>query len=269
VAILDQDDIWLPHKLQCDVDLLDNHSQIDLAFSGYQMIDEGGRPIGPAHIPPRVRFGFDDLFVDYHIGPTAAAVIRLSAATAAGSIDTSLQRYYDLEFFWRVSRLRQDNVAATRASLTQYRRHAGQLSANVEEMRKEWECVVEGVKKQSSVDPQSVARAHSNMNRYFAFLEYENERYLAGWGELTRSFRLAPVSFLLDHRNWLLAGGCLGGLVLPRNVRLAAERFAGDAYLRIATDSKIRSSTGLPVTGPRTSRYCFEWAAASCASSAF
>jgi hypothetical protein len=44
---------------------------------------------------------------------------------------------------------------------------------------------------------------------------------------LTRAFHFAPIPFLLDCRNWLVVGGCIGGLVLPRSIRLAAERFAG------------------------------------------
>ena len=227
VAFLDQDDVWLPSKLQRAVSILDAHSEIDLAFSGYQMINQVGHPLGPAHMPPGVRFCFRDLFVDYCIGPTATCVVRLSAALNAGPIDPSLKRCYDLDFFLRISRLRPDNVAATLEPLTKYRRHPGQLSANIAEMRTEWFRVLDSINKAHHVEASATARAQSNMHRFFAFLEYENERFGAGCKELAQAFRFAPSVALLDRRNWLVAGGCLGALVLPRPIRLAAERFVG------------------------------------------
>jgi glycosyltransferase involved in cell wall biosynthesis len=227
VAFLDQDDVWLPSKLQRAVSMLDAHPEIDLAFSGYRMINQVGHSLGPVHLPPRVRFCFRDLFVDYCIGPTATCVVRLSAALNAGPIDCSLKFYYDLDFFLRISRLRSDNVAATLEPLTKYRRYPGQLSASTAEMRTEWFRVLDSINKDHHVDANATALAQSNMHRFFAFLEYENERFRAGCKELAQAFRFAPSAALLDRRNWLVAGGCLGGLMLPRPIRLAAERFAG------------------------------------------
>lgn len=227
VAFLDQDDLWLPSKLERGVSMLDAHDDIDLTFSGYRMIDEAGRPVGPNHLPPQTRFSVHDLFVNYAIGPTASAMTRLSSAIDAGPVNRSLTHYYDYEFFLRISRLRPNNVAATQAPLTQYRRHAGQLSADIDEMREEWQRVVNAIAQLDSASPGTIARAQSNMNRYFAYLEYEAERFGAGCKGLTRAFHFAPVPFLLNHRNWLMAAGCLAGLVLPRSVRLAAERFIG------------------------------------------
>jgi hypothetical protein len=212
------------------VSILDADAEIDIAFSGYQNIDAAGATIGPVHSPNRARFSFQDLFIDYQIGPTAAVVTRLSAAVCAGPLDSTLSRYYDFDFFLRIARLRPRNVAATRAPLTLYRRHGGQLSTRIETMREEWDRVRSAFAGLHAIGPTEIARARSNMSRYFAFLEYENERFGAACKVLAEAFRYAPLPFLLDRRSWLASAGCFGGLVFPRPVRLAAERLFTGTY---------------------------------------
>jgi glycosyltransferase involved in cell wall biosynthesis len=227
VAFLDQDDLYHPRKLEADVRLLDTDPSLDLAFCGYQLIDPQGREIGGTHLPGADRFSFRDLLLDYRIGPSATATVRRSALVAAGPVDPSLHRYYDLALFLRVASLRAANVAATSEGYVSYRRHPGQLSADTGEMRVEWERVLHGLAATNCGDPAAFAVAQSNMDRYFAFLEYEQGRFAAGAHHIQRAFRHAPRAALLDPRNYLVAAGCLGGLVLPTAFRRLAERVAG------------------------------------------
>lgn len=227
IAFLDQDDIFHPRKLEADVQMLDAHPAIDLTFCGYHLVDSEGHPIGGPHLPGAARFTFRDLLVDYRIGPSATATVRRAALAAAGAVDPALHRYYDLDLFLRVARLRPTNVAATPEPYVLYRRHGGQLSSDIGRMRTEWERVLAGFTADPDAGPAAFALAQLNMNRYFAFLEYEQGRFAEGARAIARAFRHAPGPALRDPRNWLVAAGCLGGWVLPRALRRLAERVAG------------------------------------------
>jgi hypothetical protein len=227
VAFLDQDDLFAPGKLQADVRLLEADAGLDLAFCGYQLMDPEGRTIGGKHLPGAARFSFSDLLRDYRIGPSATATVRRAALQAAGPVDARLRRYYDVALYLRVAALRPHNVGATQEVSVWYRRHPGQLSADLGEMREEWEQVLAGLGSEGGADSAAFALARSNMHRYFAFLAYEQGWFRAGASHMHSAFLHAPRAALGDFRNYLVAAGCLGGLVLPRAVRRLAERLAG------------------------------------------
>lgn len=65
------------------------------------------------------------------------------------------------------------------------------------------------------------------MNRYFARLDYERARYASGLEHLGEGFRMAPLAFLADSRNWLTAAACCTGLALPARLHRKLERLAG------------------------------------------
>jgi len=227
VAFLDQDDLFAPGKLEADVRLLEADSGLDLAFCGYQLMDEGGCRIGGKHLPGAERFSFFDLLRDYRIGPSATVTVRKAALEAAGPADERLRRYYDVELYLRVAALRANNVGATQEVSVWYRRHPGQLSADPGEMEEEWERVLAGLGSGGGADSAAFALARSNMQRYFAFLAYEQGQFGAGVKHMHSAFRYAPSAALGDLRNYLVAAGCLGGLLLPHEVRRWAERLAG------------------------------------------
>jgi glycosyltransferase involved in cell wall biosynthesis len=51
IAIMDADDIALPHRLQTQFDAMMNDERIDVVSSSYMMIDEQGNPIREKHLP--------------------------------------------------------------------------------------------------------------------------------------------------------------------------------------------------------------------------
>jgi len=219
VAFLDQDDLWHPDKLERDVRLLEMDGDVDITFCGYQMIDESGRVLAPAHVPRAQRFDASDLLQDFCIGPTATVTVRAAAARQAGPIDTSLRRFYDFDYFIRVASLRPANVAASREVLAWYRRHPSQLSADVSQMRLEWQAAFGAMVSRYDIDHRTVRIAQSNMHRYFAFLEYEQGRLGAAWRRMVEAFCFAPGRFMTERRNWLAASNALAALVLPSAVR--------------------------------------------------
>src|SRR5262249_50961987 len=79
VALLDHDDLWLPHKLERQLDYFDRHPGTTVTFSWSALIDECDRPLS-IH-PPRWQgpISFRDLLADYVVGPSSSIVLRRDA----------------------------------------------------------------------------------------------------------------------------------------------------------------------------------------------
>jgi len=228
IACLDQDDLWDAENLAAHVAFLDGHPHVQLSFSWFRVIDEGGAEIGlrsQRHLGPA---SFQKLLEDFVIGGTSNIVMRRSALVSAGGVDLSFPRIYDLDLCLRIALLGQDAIEAIPRDLMFYRRHAAQVTRNLPELREEWNRLLE---KMRALAPREVAevetRACSNINRYFARLAYEGAAYGNALVLLRDGFRSAPAAFIGDARNWLTLGACLTGLLLPAPVHHGLERMAG------------------------------------------
>jgi glycosyltransferase involved in cell wall biosynthesis len=228
IALLDQDDLWEPDKLAAHVELMESRPEIGLTFSWFRVIDEAGLEIGIHSSRYRGTIDFGALLTDFVIGAASNVVVRRTAIDRAGGVDSSLPRMYDLDLCLRVARLASGSVASVPRDLMRYRRHAGQISRNLEAMRLEWSLVLD---KMRCLAPHEVAqvekRACSNMSRYFARLAYEDARYGAGLHLLREGFRHAPGAFVADRKNWLTGAACLSGLLAPAGLHRSFERLAG------------------------------------------
>lgn len=227
VALLDQDDLWEPDKLQCHVDVLESKPSLDLTFSWFRVIDGQGSDIGLHSTRHRGAISFSDLLRDFVIGAASNVVIRRGALSRV-PVDAGLPRVYDWDLFLRIALLAPDNIEAIPRDLMRYRRRTGQISSNVDSLKQEW---LQALEKLRGLAPLRVAPveklARSNMNRYFARLDYERAFYASGLEHLSEGFHIAPLAFLADSRNWLTAAACFTGLALPPRVHRRLERLAG------------------------------------------
>jgi len=228
IALLDQDDLWEPDKLAAHVELLESQPEIALTFSWFRLIDEAGREIGIHSSRHRGTIDFGELLTDFVIGATSNLVIRRTALDQVGGVDSSFLRLYDLDLCLRIARLAPGNIVSIPRDLMLYRRHAGQLSRNLEAMKLEWSRVLD---KMRCLAPREVAqvekRACSNMSRYFARLAYEDARYGAGMQLLSEGFRYAPAAWVSDRKNWLTSAACLSGMLAPGRLHRSLERLVG------------------------------------------
>lgn len=228
IGILDQDDLWLPAKLEEHCRLLDAEPDVDLTFSWYAVVDSASRRIGLDSPRSRGRYSFASLLDDYVVGPNCTSIIRASAIARAGGPDRSFPRLYDYELLLRVALLRPNNTAAVARELTLYRRHGNQLSIDWRAMQKEWGRVLDKFRASAPDGVASVAaRAEVNMNRYFAMAAYEAGDHNSAAILLWSALKAAPFPFVTDLRNWRATTAATAGLILPRRLHRHLESLAG------------------------------------------
>lgn len=107
VAFLDDDDEWLPEKIEKQVRLMNEHPECGMCYTdGYRVYDDrkgSGRELIHANYF-RDRLSFRDLLHEDRIGSTSQALIRRSVFDEVGGFDTDMPARQDYEMWLRISR---------------------------------------------------------------------------------------------------------------------------------------------------------------------
>ena len=72
IAFLDSDDLWMPEKLEKQLEFMDDH-KASLSFTAYKKIEENGRYRGQVNIN-KMQIGYSDLLKTNHIGCLTAMI---------------------------------------------------------------------------------------------------------------------------------------------------------------------------------------------------
>ena len=133
IAFLDQDDTWMPAKLERFLEASASSPEAALLFSDVRLVDESGSPIGA--LSERFDFGVLDLapgaaeaellrrgnFID-----ASAAMARRDAVLEAGNFDPRCRYVEDLDLWLRIAR--RGRLLALPEALSTRRIHAGQFT---------------------------------------------------------------------------------------------------------------------------------------------
>jgi len=138
VALCDADDIWLPHKLEIQLQRFENKQQVGLVHSDSIIIDSDSKPTGRRfsqliHKKNQRTSGqlFEELCErNFLCVPTV--VFRREALDFAGGFDSSLRSLEDWVCFTKISR--KFDFDYVEEPLAQYRIHSASLSRNPEGM---------------------------------------------------------------------------------------------------------------------------------------
>lgn len=128
IAFLDDDDIWLPEKLENQVAFLDAHSEIGLVHSFIELMDEYGRPLPKETKKQRksyataIRLGYNyqgmsRLCVMY----TSTVLMRKECLNKTGLFDPDIKAFEDWDFYLRFAL--KYNIGTIFESLVRFRIH--------------------------------------------------------------------------------------------------------------------------------------------------
>lgn len=146
IAVLNDDDVWQPTKLERQIQLLDAHPEVGLVHTEGEFIDgEGrvfeGKPLGFSF--PRFETG--DILLDLVYENkiiASAAVFRRSVIAQVGPYNENYFGSGDWELWFRIAE--QMQVGCVDEKLTQYRVHGANASHKLEkiwrddQMLREW-----------------------------------------------------------------------------------------------------------------------------------
>lgn len=216
VAFLDGDDLWKPQNLERQLDVMQAHPECEMTFGLSRMVDEAGDDLGPTSRVAHGSLGEADLVVENFCSNGSAVMLRRSAVDRVGGFSTEVGSCCDYDYWLRVAHGRGRNVRCVPEVLVLYRRRGGQISGRWRRMAASWQLVLQRTAERAPEVVASAGRAGTmNMMRYFSYLALEAGELGSACKLLGQGFGYAPARFLLDRRNYLLAGGVLSRAVLP------------------------------------------------------
>jgi len=138
IAFLDADDLWLPHKLQRQVECFEAHPDAGMVYAHHVRIEKDGterpsRRSGEALPSGRI---FETLFVQ-NVITTSSVVLTREAIEKVGMFDDELRRAQDFDLWLRVAH--DFPCYAVPEPLHKFRSHEGSASTDRTQVH---ECVV-------------------------------------------------------------------------------------------------------------------------------
>lgn len=129
IAFIDADDIWLPEKLQTDIEYLETYPEISMVYSKHINIGENGRPID-GDTRKRLPSGniFIQLFSEQNFIITSSVVVKKDVFETTGLLDEQLFNCQDWDMWLRIAFYFK--AAGINKTLVKYRHNPHSLSKN-------------------------------------------------------------------------------------------------------------------------------------------
>ena len=153
IAFLDQDDLFLPHKLTSQVVLLEQNSSLGIANSGWQIVDRNGKfqsAVEPWHQIPNLTTANLIIWKPVFLG---AMLFRRSWLEQIEKFDPSLEQTPDVDLVIRLAGIgcTADWVQET---TVKYRQHEANASKNTLLQARELDQILERFFNRANVSPE-------------------------------------------------------------------------------------------------------------------
>jgi len=219
IAFLDSDDIWLPTKIEEQVQILKEKAAVGVVYTNVQFIDEPGNQYDGelSWDEPIRQVLYEDLMTHNVVtGTTSSAMIRRTCLEKVGLFDESMNACEDLDLYRRIARYWE--FYKIDLPLVKFRVHPGSTQHNCTMMAKGLEITIRKISRDTPPE----------------FEYYKNEAIIKNLsqiaslyrqdGRLYRFFAFCAKS-IFDIPNWILTYSFLKDLVrlfLSKRVKYGA-----------------------------------------------
>src|SRR3990172_347270 len=144
IAFIDADDIWLPEKLQTDIEYFETHPEVNMVYSKHLNIDQNGRMLDEAS-QKRLPSGniFTQLFSEQNFIITSSVVVRKEIFETTGLFYEQLSNCQDWDMWLRIAFYFK--VGGINTPLVKYRHNPHSLSKNRNNVLKYQKMVIDKI----------------------------------------------------------------------------------------------------------------------------
>jgi glycosyltransferase involved in cell wall biosynthesis len=190
VAFLDDDDEWLPTKLERQISKFENGpSIVGGVYTGYTVVDRNtGRTIG--EVMPQKRGSLvHDLCITNYVGTASTVVLRRDCFNHVGLFDESIGYAEEYDLWIRISR--EFHFDYVQASLVKYSFHGNNASSNVEHVIKGCEALDRKYGSVFAANSKGYSYFHRTMGELYCYTGDTRK----GRKMFFKAIRMYPFSF--------------------------------------------------------------------------
>ena len=144
IAFIDADDLWLPEKLQTDIEYFETHPEVSMVYSKHINIDEKGDDLN-GNTKRQLPSGniFLQLFSEQNFVISSSVVVRKEVFETTGLFDEQLVNCQDWDMWLRIAF--HFKVAGINKPLVKYRHNPHSLSKNRNNVLKYQKMVIDKI----------------------------------------------------------------------------------------------------------------------------
>jgi glycosyltransferase involved in cell wall biosynthesis len=168
VAFLDDDDEWLPQKLEKQVALLDSSScRVGIVYTGFYSMEGSTKRVINRFIPEKRGYAVKAMCQRNWIGTPSTVLIRRVCFDKTGLFDEGLASAVDYDMWLRISN--EFEIDYIREPLVYYRVHDNRISANHESRVRGLEGLLRKHASFFELDRKNYGRRYSSLGIHYCF----------------------------------------------------------------------------------------------------
>lgn len=144
IAFLDSDDLWLPMKIEKQVQVLNEKRNVGVVYTDVEFIDRNGNAydgeICTDALKRKRQDFYEDLMTDNIVGSPSAVMVRRECLVMAGLFDESMNACEDLDLWQRLAR--HCRFHRINSLQLQFRIHARNTQCRLSLMAKGYETLI-------------------------------------------------------------------------------------------------------------------------------
>jgi glycosyltransferase involved in cell wall biosynthesis len=227
IAFLDGDDIWLPEKVECQMQAMLSDPRVGLTFSFSRYLNEAGGDTGRLLTTRKLRPGLRDMIKRNHFGNGSTVIARRECFEAAGVFATELKSCEDYELWCRILSKTSYLAAGVPRALTCYRLRESSLTFDPYKFTQNADLAMRHIRERIDGIPERVLRAgHAMHYRIAAWRALLAGRDAVARDLMANALRLWPPLVLCDPRTPVV----LAAMVMPRQARSCLSAAAHQAH---------------------------------------